>query len=66
MAFKIIKKIFFVKIEVFGKNVRFSIALNLFYTGSFIWGISFHNLKYLDKPIKCLEMRATIKSVPKN
>ena len=42
-----------------------SIALNLFYTGSFIWGISFHNLKYLDKPIKCLEMRAKIKSVRK-
>ena len=42
-----------------------SIALNLYYTGSFIWGISFHNLKYLDKPIKCLEMRAKIKSVRK-
>ena len=30
-----------------------------------IWGITFHNLKYLDKPIKCLEMRANIKSVRK-
>ena len=39
-----------------------SISLNLFDTGSFIWGITFHNLKYLDKPIKCLEMRAKIKS----
>ena len=39
--------------------------MHLFYTGSFIWGISFHNLKYLDKPIKCLEMRAKIKSVRK-
>ena len=25
-----------------------SITLNLFDTGSFIWGITFHNLKYLD------------------
>ena len=40
-----------------------SIGLNLSYTGSFIWSISFQNLKYLDKPIKCLEMRAKIKSV---
>ena len=36
-----------------------------FNTSLFIWGISFHNLKYLDKPIKCLEMRAKIKSVRK-
>ena len=27
-----------------------SIWLNLFDTGSFIWDITFHNLKYLDKP----------------
>ena len=40
-----------------------SISLNLFHTGSFIWDITFHNLKYLDKPIKCLEMTAKIKSV---
>ena len=31
----------------------------------FIWGITFHHLKYLDKPIKCLEMRAKIKLVRK-
>ena len=37
----------------------------LFLQNLFIWGISFHNLKYLDKPIKCLEMRAKIKSVRK-
>ena len=42
-----------------------SISLTLFDTGPFIWGITFHNLKYLDKPIKCLEMRAKIKSVRK-
>ena len=49
------------------KNSRFEEEklLNLFDTGSFIWGITFHNLKYLDKPIKCLEMRANIKSVRK-
>ena len=28
----------------------------------FIWYISIHHLKYPDKPIKCLEMRANIKS----
>ena len=42
-----------------------SISLNLYHTGSFIWGITFHNLKYLDKLIKCLEMRAEIKPVRK-
>ena len=42
-----------------------SIWLNLFNTCSFIWGITFHNLKYLDKLIKCLERRANIKSVRK-
>ena len=31
----------------------------------FIWGINFHNLKYLVKPINCLEMRAKKKSVRK-
>ena len=41
----------------------YSISLNLFDTGSFIWGIIFHNLKYLDKLINCLEMRANIRSV---
>ena len=40
-----------------------SILLSLFDTGSFIWGITFHNLKYRHKPIKCLEMRTKIKSV---
>ena len=40
-----------------------SISLNLFHTGSFIWGITFENIKYLDKPITCLEMTAKIKSV---
>ena len=34
-----------------------------FYTSPFIWYISIHHVKYLDKPIKCLEMRAKIKSV---
>ena len=42
-----------------------SIWFNLFDTGSFILDITFHNLKYLDKPIKCLEMRANIRSVRK-
>ena len=58
-----------VKIQDFAKKgiswIFNSIALNLIYTGSFIWGISFHNIKYLDKPIKCLEMRPKIKSVRK-
>ena len=40
-----------------------SISLNLFDTGSLIWGITFHNLKYLDKQIKCLEIRANMLSV---
>ena len=30
------------------------------------FGISLNNLNYLDKQIKCLEMRANIKSVQKN
>ena len=47
------------------KNDFLNLLLNLFDTGSFIWGITFHNLKYLDKSIKCLEMRAKIKSVRK-
>ena len=34
-------------------------------TSLFIWYISLHHLTYLDKPIKCLEMRAKIKSVQK-
>ena len=55
-----------VKIQYFEeKNDFLNLLLNLFDTGSFIWGITFHNLKYLDKPIKCLEMRAKIKSVRK-
>ena len=33
-----------------------------FHTSPFIWYISIHLVKYLDKPIKCLEMRAKIKS----
>ena len=36
-----------------------------FYIILFIWYISIHHVKYLDKPIKCLEMRANIKSVRK-
>ena len=36
-----------------------------FHTGPFIWYISIHQVKYLDKPIKCLEMRAKVKSVRK-
>ena len=51
-----------VKIHDFEKKVIswicISIALNLYYTGSFIGGISFHNLKYLDKPIKLLKMKS--------
>ena len=31
------------------------------FTGSFVWCISLHNLIYLDKPIKCLEIRAKTK-----
>ena len=42
-----------------------SISWNSFDICSFIWGITFNNLKYLVKPIKCLEMRAKIKSVRK-
>ena len=57
------------KIQDFAKKgiswILNSIALNLFFTGSFIWGISLHNLKYLDTPIKCLEMSVKIKSVRK-
>ena len=30
------------------------------------WYISIHHVKYLDKPLKCLEMKAKIKSVRKN
>ena len=41
----------------------YSVTLNLFDTGSFIWGIAFYNLKYQDRLIKCLEIRAKIKSV---
>ena len=52
-----------IKIQVKIQDFAKLISLNLFDTGSFIWGITFHNLKYLDKPIKCLEMRAKIKSV---
>ena len=36
-----------------------------FFTCLFIWYISIHHVKYLDKPIKCLEMIAKIKSVQK-
>ena len=44
------------------KKLNFYVFFN---TSFFIWGFSFHNLEYLDKPIKCLEMRAKIKSVRK-
>ena len=37
-----------------------------FDTGSFIWGITFHNLNHLDNPIKYLEMRAKTKSGDKS
>ena len=39
---------------------------NLEFKLEFFWYISFHHVKYLDKPIKCLEMRAKRKSVWKN
>ena len=32
-------------------------------TSLFIWYISLHHVKYLDKPIKCLEIRAKMKPV---
>ena len=37
-------------------------SLNLFYIWSFVWCNTLHNPKYLDKPVKCLEMRLNIKS----
>ena len=51
--------------KIQNKNSTSWLSLNLFDTGSFILGITFHNLKYLDKLIKCLEMRAKIRSVRK-
>ena len=33
-----------------------SISLNFFYTGYFIWFITLHSLKYLDKPIKWIKI----------
>ena len=57
---------FFGKIQEIELNWIFMIHFyGIFNTSLSIWGISFHNLKYLDKPIKCLEMRAKIKSVRK-
>ena len=59
---------FQVKIQYFKKNgflIFNSILSNLCHTSFFIWGITFHNLKYLAKPIKCIKMRANIKSVGK-
>ena len=54
----------FNEIELKFKNFIFILNFyGFFYIIIFIWGITFHNLKYLDKPIKCLEMRAEIKSV---
>ena len=61
-------KEFKLKFKSFQKSIAGifnSISLNLFDTGSFILGITFHDLKYLDKPIKCLEIRAKMKSVQK-
>ena len=43
----------------------FLIFMDFFNTCLFIWYISVHHVKHLDKPIKCLEMRAKIKSVRK-
>ena len=52
---------------IFRQNSRNWIFLlniyGIFNTSLFIWYISIHHVKYLDKPIKCLEMRAKIKSV---
>ena len=59
----------FVKIQDFATKIIswifYSFLLILFDTGSFIWGITFYNLKYLDKPIKCLKLRANQRSVRK-
>ena len=62
MDFKIIAKINSVQKnnQIFLLNIY-----GIFKTSLFIWDITFHYLKYLDKPIKCLEMRAKIKSVRK-
>ena len=38
------------------------IIYECFNTGPFIWYISIHHVKHLDKLIKCLEMRPNIKS----
>ena len=58
MAFKVTKQI-----EVRGKNVQFlNISENTMEQAGAELGQA-HNLKYLDKPIKCLQMRAKIKSV---
>ena len=38
----------------------------IFNTRAFIWYISIHHVKYMDKPIKCLEMRPKIKISPEN
>ena len=70
---KIQEIIFFFKILNFYLNFQqnsrnWIFILNFhgfFYTSPFIWYISIHHVKYLDKPIKCLEMRAKIKSVRK-
>ena len=48
------------------KKLNFYIEFSwIYYTSPFIWYICIHHVKYLDKPIKCLEMRAKIKSVRK-
>ena len=48
------------------KKLNFYLSFyGFFNTSLFIWYISIHHVKYLDKPIKCLEMRAKIKSVRK-
>ena len=58
-----------VKIQDFAKKIflEFLIQFNWIYLIQFLLfgAITFHNLKYPDKPVKCLKMRANQRSVRK-
>ena len=58
------------KFNLFNFDKKFKLKFKklnfyLLFLWIFIWYISIHQIKYLYKPIKCLEMRAKIKSVRK-
>ena len=58
LKFKILQKIWFLEFLI---QFHWIYLIQVLLFG----GITFHNLKYLDKPIKCVEMRAKTKSVRK-